>query len=105
MSVFVEAYTQGQQAAFEKFAGGMSAAGIRGVAPGQMKAPALVNDVTGHMPAATPKPGGLMGSAPGWAQKAWGGLNRVAANPIGSMALGTGLMMGVGKLMEPSNNP
>lgn len=113
MSLLAEAYDQGRVAALEKFAvalgGGVlrapvAAAPTRTALKGMSFAPAGTNTAVQGQQAAVRAAQGGGTALPGMAQRAWGGLNRVAANPVGSMLMGTGLMMGVGKLMEPSNN-
>ena len=39
---------------------------------------------------------------PAWADRAWSGVNKFVSNPVGGLVAGTGLMMGMSKLMEPS---
>lgn len=129
MSILDQAYTNGQQAAFEKFAAGMSAAGIRGAVPkvplASSAAAATVPSMQAvqHVPAkpaapaaAAPKPGApaAPGAAPiapvapaapqGWLAKGWGVANRVAANPVGQMAMGIGAPMLLSSMMNGNNN-
>jgi hypothetical protein len=116
MSVVDQAYAYGQQAAFEKFAAGLSAAAIRGAVPRVPFAGAAASNTVpsprsllGKAAPAVP-PGGPVAGAPAAAaapaaagsqnllQRAWGGLNRMAANPVGQIALGVGAPMLIGSL-------
>ncbi len=105
MTIFDQAYQLGQADAFEKFAL-VRGAGIR--APGVTVAPvpnamphmSFAKDTAAHVAPAQTAP-----AAPqGWLSKAWGGLNRVASNPVGQMALGIGAPMLIGSMMSGNNS-
>jgi hypothetical protein len=112
MSILDQAYQQGQLAAFAKFAAGMSAANIRGAVPNVPMASTAASSAAPSLQQVQPvRPAAPRPAAPaatpgvqGWAQRAWGGLNRVASNPLGQIGLSIGAPMLLSGMMSGNNN-
>ena len=91
MSVIDQAYLEGRAAAFEKFA--MAPAPVRMSGPMPVPMP----------PAARPAaPAAAPAAAPGMMQRAWGGLNKLVAHPMGSLGLSIAAPLALSSMMSPS---